>query len=471
METSDQEGLLTANKFKSFPVVNSTCYWLTEGYTKLRQVNFVTRSTCDIAETTLKNSIYLASPLVNKFKDQVTSLDSMACNQLEKLETAFPIIKSDTEDIVSQSKQLINKTVEPVSTRYKSLQNNTINTCNSVKSCLNAKSNAGQALANRFLDISQNFLEQYLIYADLLEFEAKNDVDEYIKYYSNYKLNEKHYQTLIKRIRVLTYVYYFSLKANLFNRAKLVHEILTKCYARLYAYLHWFDLYKNSLLKKSKDTFYLTKDKLDLYKEYLDVLSKQFTVQDGRSLHHVHSLEDRTKIIIRRSLGNLIAGFHLIHTRVSNVIPIIQFRFKILGQFISDLYHIYKKNDGSFNEMLVETILREIGECTYKTQSSVNTFLKSLNNSAIVSWFVPNFETFGVLDYEYEEYTVNQNIVNNSNKGQICESSEEELANAFSLELTYSSEFSQRTSGNSLQNHNQNNNSNNKSSFYDVSSY
>lgn len=32
----------------------------------------------------------------------------------------------------------------------------------------------------------------------------------------------------------------------------------------------------------------LTKDKIELYREYLDVLSKQFVVQDGRSLEHIH---------------------------------------------------------------------------------------------------------------------------------------------------------------------------------------
>lgn len=53
--------------------------------------------------------------------------------------------------------------------------------------------------------------------------------------------------------------------------------------------------------------FQLTKDKLDLYKEYLDVLTKQFMVQDGRSLEHVHVI-----LIIFYQLINLrIPKFHL----------------------------------------------------------------------------------------------------------------------------------------------------------------
>lgn len=125
-------GLLTTNKFKSFPVVNSTCGWLSDSYSKIKATNFVTKCTCRVAESTLKNSMYLASPLVNTFKSQVDCLDSLAFNQLQRLESAFPIIKSDADKIVSQSKELINKTVEPVSN---SLENLKSTTRDSVKNC------------------------------------------------------------------------------------------------------------------------------------------------------------------------------------------------------------------------------------------------------------------------------------------------------------------------------------------------
>ena len=177
----------------------------------------------------------------------------------------------------------------------------------------------------------------------------------------------------------------------------------------------------------------------------------------------------------------MISAFHLAYSRFSNVIPIIQARFKALGQYTTDLYQIYnkvifilnfsidydfleifiliywywifekKKHDGSFNELLVETILREIGELSRQTQLSVNVFLKRLNNSEIVSWFVPNFETFGVLDYDMEEFT-NNNLDHKA--GDEC--SDEELAQAFSPEQTYGSEFSPAHSGHSIQNNKSN---------------
>ncbi len=276
-EFDNEIGLLSATKIKSFPVVNSTCYWLTESYLKLKQANFVTKCTCGLAETTLKNSMYLATPLVNRFRDQVTSLDSLAFNQLEKLETAFPIIKSNADTIVSQSKELLmNKTVKPVRSRYKTLKTNTIG-------CLSSP-----VLVNRFLDLTQNFLETYLIEEDLKKLNHAESVEDYIKYYGEYKINEEKYNDLIKRIQMLTYVFYYALKTNSLNQAQMALKVLTVKLAKLYMYLELMNAYKTSATRGIKEKFYLTKEKFELYKEYLDVLSKTFTVQDGRSLHHVN---------------------------------------------------------------------------------------------------------------------------------------------------------------------------------------
>lgn len=153
-------------------------------------------------------------------------------------------------------------------------------------------SKKGQNLANIVLDYSQNFMEQYLIYSDLkkdTEGGIESEKTSALTYYEEYaKLNQKRYHDVIYRIQMLTYVFYKSLHNNMVNQAKLVLEIINLTFAKLYALLEWFDLYRKRLLSSTKDKLYLTKDKIDLYKEYLDVLSKQFTVQDGRSLYHVH---------------------------------------------------------------------------------------------------------------------------------------------------------------------------------------
>lgn len=271
MGTDPEIGLLSTTKLQSFPVINSTCFWLTESYAKLKDVNFVTKCTCSIAETTLKNSVYLATPLVKKFKHQVMSLDTIALSQLERLEAAYPIIKSDTSELI-----------DPVKDRYTNFRSNTKETCDSVKSCLR-----NSMSIDRCLNMTQAFIEQYLIYAELEKLDKNECVEDYIKYYGQYKVDEKEYNELVKRIRILTYVFYCALKANLLKEAEQALKMLTVKFAKLYMFLELMGEYKDNLKNDVNAKFYLTKEKLDLYKDYLEMMSKQFTVQDGRSLHHV----------------------------------------------------------------------------------------------------------------------------------------------------------------------------------------
>lgn len=381
---TDEVGLLCANKIKTFPVVNSTYYWLTKSYTKLKETNFVTKSTCTIAECTLKNSLVLAYPLVHKFKYQVSNLDSIACNQLEKLETAFPIIKSDTDSLVTQSRELLTKTVEPMCAGYATFKTNAETKCKTLKT----------SLTEKILD----------------------------------------YHNLIVRMRALTN----AINNNLKQQAEMALRILELKFSTLCQLLTTFSLNKSKLSAQVKAKLYLTKDKIELYKEYLEVLCKQFTVQDGRSLQNAHSMEDRTQIIIRRTLGNSITAFHLAYSKVSNFLPIVNKRISISYQPISDLYQIYKKDNDSFNGVIRKIVLREVQGFSHRTQCTMNLFLKKLNNSAIVSWFVPNFESFGILDNDFEEFEINKPDGATSQNLE-RQTSEEDLAITSSLDLTYGS--------------------------------
>ena len=265
-----------ASKFKTFPVVNTTCDWLTEHYTKLKEANFITKCTCDLAETTFKSSLHLATPLVNKFKDQVNYLDAVACNQLDKIETNFPLIKSDTDVLVRESKLFLNKTIEPAYLCF-SILNKT--KCAVTQRGLNFDEPI--ELAHKLLDIGQHLMDSYLIFPHL----KYGSVTTNIQYYLDHKEAAKSHKEMLTRIRILSYVLLNSLKAQIVEyintTAHVIHE-------NIYQVFRLLARFKSRLILKMNEKFYLTKEKLDLYKEYLDVLSKQFTVQDGRSLHHVY---------------------------------------------------------------------------------------------------------------------------------------------------------------------------------------
>jgi hypothetical protein len=274
-------------RFQSLPVVNSTCYWLFENYNKLKEKNFVTKCTCDLAETTLKSSIYLATPIVKKFKSQVNALDSIACNQLDKLESAFPIIKSQPDMIVSQSKELINKTVEPAVTRYANFRTSTQNQCKTVREKLSLKKNTG-----KLINMSQCFLENHFIYDEISSSPYMEKVEEYIQVYLDYKdtiaCKELNYELLFKHIRILTYVLFYSIEAKITRHSNESIRFIKSYFYKLFKLFEYYDTVKQNLNNKLSEKFHVTREKIDLYKEYLDVLSKQFTVQDGRQLSSIN---------------------------------------------------------------------------------------------------------------------------------------------------------------------------------------
>jgi len=292
----EETNFLFANKFKSIPVVNSTCFWLTENYNKLKEKNFVTKCTCDLAETTIKRSLYLATPIVNKFKDQVIVLDSMACNQLDKLEEAFPIIKSNPDTIVSQSKELINKTVCPALYSYSNFKENTENKCKKFKEFYNNKVSLQlcktDVLAGKLINSSQSFIENYFIYDHISSTPNMQKVGDYIQLYLDYKeqLSRKNlsYEVLFQHIKILTYVLFYSLEAKLTRYSNESIKQIKSYFSKILKLVEYYDSIKQSFNAKFQEKFHVTKEKIDLYKEYLDLLSKQFTVQDGRQLNQIN---------------------------------------------------------------------------------------------------------------------------------------------------------------------------------------
>jgi len=287
MHTGSEESCRFIYRFQSLPLVNSTCYWLFENYNKIKEKNFVTKCTCDLAETTLKSSIYLAAPIVKKFKSQVNVLDFIACNQLDKLESAFPIIKSQPDMILSQSKELIKKTVKPAVTRYTNFKINTENQCKTVREKLSWKKTTV-----KLINISHYFLEYHFIFEEISSSPNMEKVEEYVQVYLDYKdkiaCKELNYEILFKHIRILIYVLFYSIEAKITRYSNESIRFLKAYFCKLFKLFEYYDALRQNVNTKLREKFHVTKEKIDLYKEYLDVLSKQFTVQDGRQLSSIN---------------------------------------------------------------------------------------------------------------------------------------------------------------------------------------
>lgn len=102
------EKIKFVNRIQSLPVVMATCMWLSHNYARLKATGQVMKQTCELAETILQTSVHaLADPILIKFKAQIGLLDGFACAQLDRFETAFPLINKDTQTILAETKTIL----------------------------------------------------------------------------------------------------------------------------------------------------------------------------------------------------------------------------------------------------------------------------------------------------------------------------------------------------------------------------
>ena len=228
-EKEAEQGYLFTNRCKSFPVVNSTCSLLNGYYNRVKEANRLTKFTIGLAETTLKTSIGLANPVLEKFNGPIRVLDEMANRQLEKLETAFPILHQETDVVVSQGKALLNKTAEPalnqlnnIEGKYENIKNyvmEKVSTIKEAKEQLKTK-----VILKKLLDASEYLVEKYLCEDRIYVIDDKVLMDYYqtgsSKTLAN--SNEESEQDVTNRIKGLTCTIYSAVQKRCLRRINSV---------------------------------------------------------------------------------------------------------------------------------------------------------------------------------------------------------------------------------------------------------
>lgn len=249
-----------ANRLKSLPVLMSTCIWFSQNYERLKASNTLIRQTCELAETTVQASVHaVADPLTTRFKSQLDILDCLACNQLDRLEHAFPLISKDMPTILNESKSMILGTNQVAHRFLDRVEKRLI-------------------LASAAAEPSKTNKQQENVKQNIKSIEGRNEE----------QLSVSPTPSLTVRSRLLAIMLYQVVKARVEARARLAYDLLAHSCPCVEAMSRRADEWRQAALYTLHERFFFTKDKLDLYKEYLDVLMRQFMVQDGRSLEHVH---------------------------------------------------------------------------------------------------------------------------------------------------------------------------------------
>lgn len=266
------------DKIKSIPIVFSTCFWLSENYNKIKEKNFVTKGTCNLAETTLKTSIDLASPILDRFKDRVDQLDDLACYQLEKIENAFPIVKREPNQIIDEGRGLLASwTIRPAVDRIQNIKNLSEKNCNIVKNIYHSSSEYVnlvdvRLIINKFLDMTENLVKENL-------------TDEYKKH----KFHEKNdFCSISERARILSAILRGLLCDKISQNLNNCFELLRSFLLNFFKLAEFFKKMKKNAHNRLQNRLFATRDKIELYKQFIDLVKKQFTVQDGRSLEHIN---------------------------------------------------------------------------------------------------------------------------------------------------------------------------------------
>lgn len=195
-------------------------------------------------------------------KENILKYDQIACEYLKKLEPHLPTMKSHVESVWLKGKPLLNS-----------------------PRGLFILSNLSRFMRPSFFfnyQLQLNLLFTTLDYlTHLLKYTFKHIRELFQKCKNrliclrDYVLIQVEYTlyTTYDHLKLLLNIQFNKLKYNYFN---LTDQVMAKV-----------NQIRDRVSKAVWDKFHVTKDKIDLYKEYLDVLSKQFTVQDGRSLNNV----------------------------------------------------------------------------------------------------------------------------------------------------------------------------------------
>lgn len=270
--------LVFPDKIKSIPIVLSTCFWLSESYNKIKEKNFVTKQTCNLAESTLKTSIDLALPFLGKFKDRVDQLDVLACNQLEKIENAFPIVKKEPNHIYNKGKGLLASwTIQPAVSKIQNIKTLSQKKCKIVKNFYQTSNEYKnfvdiKIILSKFLDMTENLVKDCL-------------TDEYKK--QNFcQMND--FAMISERSKILSCILYRSVSDKLSQKLNYCCGLLGKLLLMVFKFAEIFKMFKINTKNQIKNRIHVTRDKYELYKQYIDLLKNQFVVQDGRSLEHIN---------------------------------------------------------------------------------------------------------------------------------------------------------------------------------------
>jgi len=131
-------GIKTMDKLSEIPVVNSAVITASDYYGKVKETNSLLRTSCNLAELSLKTFKYAATPITYLCKKPIESVDSYLSEKVDQIETNYPSITKPTEQLtanaISQAKDIYDKTVKHPIDALSNIKDKTVTSLNSISS-------------------------------------------------------------------------------------------------------------------------------------------------------------------------------------------------------------------------------------------------------------------------------------------------------------------------------------------------
>lgn len=110
-DSSCAMGAKTLNRLGELPVVNTAVTNAVDYYGKVKESNALMRTSCNLAEMSLKTMAFAAMPFTALCKRPINTVDSYLYEKVGSLENSYPVISKPTEQLTAQAKDIYDKTV------------------------------------------------------------------------------------------------------------------------------------------------------------------------------------------------------------------------------------------------------------------------------------------------------------------------------------------------------------------------
>lgn len=99
--TVSSTGIKTIDKIAEIPVVNTAITNVFDYYGQIKEKNSLLRTSCNLAELSLKTMKFASSPITSLCKTQVESVDQYLSGKVEQIEQNYPSISKPTNEITT----------------------------------------------------------------------------------------------------------------------------------------------------------------------------------------------------------------------------------------------------------------------------------------------------------------------------------------------------------------------------------